>query len=283
MSAETLSEILAEFGRGDEVAVAERLKAAAAELASLLADVPGNDGQLTEELVGELLDATGALGESFLTVAFPVVEYAQTAALETLPRALRHVTRATAAARTEQTARLVAAVPAVGRLVWALAAFSLHCDRPQSLVALARARVNVPFSDDVLPVIALTSLRYPDALGGNAGHSFRDYHEWLSGLALLERYPLFTDELDAAFLEGDLVLAMYAGRFRRRIYSRGREREAVRRFVGRVDDAAQREAIAQLFTGEGNLEERLEAAYASTEGDRHRFERGPARLFGEED
>lgn len=282
MSADVFAETLAELGRGDEIAVAERLKTAAIELASLLDGLPGDDRQLTDERVRELLDVTSDAGEAFLSVAFPVVEYGRAAAFEALPRALRHVTRVTAAARTDQTARRLAAVPAVGRLVWAVAAFALHCDRPGSLVALARARVAVPFSDDVAPVIALISLRYPNALGGNAGHSFHNHHDWLAGLALLERYPLLQAELDLTFLEGDLLLAMYAGRFHQPVHSIGRERDTVRRLVARVDDVAQREALEQLFPGADELEARLEQAYAATEGDRNRFETAPSRLFADE-
>jgi hypothetical protein len=282
VSADRRREILDELGRGDEIAVAERLKDEAVAFAGLLDDMPGDDGQLTSERVQELLAATSSAGESFLTVAFPVVEYADRAALETLPRALRQVTMTTAAARTDQTARRVAAVPAVGRLVWALAGFALHCDRPAALAILARARIRVPFYDDVEPVIALTALRHPDAFGQNAGVAFRDYYEWLAQLDLLEQYPLFRTELDAALLEVDLVLAMCTSRFRGRIYSSGRARDTVRRFTARIEDAAQRQALEDLFPGDGELEDRLEHAYAATEGDRNRFERGPASLFSED-
>lgn len=192
------------------------------------------------------------------------------------------MTLATAAARTEQTARRVAAVPAIGRLVWTLAAFALHCDRPAALVALARARVRVPYDNEVAPVIALTALRHPDAFGQNAGTAFRDYHEWLAQLEVLAQYPLFQAELEAALLEGDLVLALCTSRFRDRNYSSGRTRDTVRRFTARADDAAQRRALEELFPGDGALEERLERVYAATEGDRNRFERGPTALFGEE-
>ena len=279
MSADVLREILGELGRDDEVAVAERLKASAGELAALLGDLPGDDGRLTEERVAELLDATSDACESFLTIAFPTIEYAQGAALVQLPRALRYVTRATAAGRTEHTARLVAAVLAVGRLVWALSAFALHCERPQALVALATARVDVPFADETLPVIALNSLRYPEALDNSAGNSFRSYYEWLAGLGLLDCYPLFHHDLDGAFLEADLVLAMYAGQFRDGVYSRGHESPTVRRFVARVADDTQRGSLEQLFRGDGPLEERLQRAYSAVRGDQHRFNAGPPRLF----
>lgn len=282
MSADRLEDILGELGRGDEVAVAERLKAEAVGLATLLEDLPGEDGQLTPERVQELLAATNGAAESFLTVALPVVEYAEHAALETLPRALRQVTLATAAARNDHTARRVAAVPVIGRLVWTLTAFALQCDRPAALVALARARIRVPFDDEVQPVVALTALRYPDALRGNAGVAFADYRDWLSGLDMLESHPLFRAELEDALLEADLVLAMCTSRFRNRIYSHGRTRNTVRRLTARLDDAAQRQALEDLFPGEGELEVRLEQAYAATEGDRNRFERGPATLFGED-
>lgn len=87
MNPDRRAEILAELGRGDEVVVAERLKGEAVALAALLDNLPGDDRQLTRERVHELLAATSAAGESFLTVAFPVVEYAEGVALETLARA----------------------------------------------------------------------------------------------------------------------------------------------------------------------------------------------------
>ena len=163
-------------------------------------------------------------------------------------------------------------MPAVGRLVSALAALASHCERLRAIPVLARAQITVPFSNDVQPVIALTALRYPDALDGDPGYTFRDYHSWLAGLELLERYPLFLAEFDAVFLEADLLLAMYAGRFRTRVFSCGHERVTVNRFIARIADPAQREALAELFTGDGALEDRLEKAYASVEGTRRSFD-----------
>ena len=81
----------------------------------------------------------------------------------------------------------------------------------------------------------------------------------------------FRAELEAALLEADLVLAMCASRFRDRIYSGARTQDTVRRFTARVDDAAQRQTLEDLFPGDGTLEDRLEQAYGVTEGDRHRF------------
>lgn len=282
MSGEVRPEILAELGRGDQIAVAERVKAEGVTLTTLLDDLPGDDRQLTPERVQELLAATSPACESFMAVGLPVVEYGEGVALEALSPALRRATLKTRAGSTDQTARRVAAVPAIGRLVWALAAFALHCDRPAVLASLARERIQVPFYDDVEPVIALTALRHPDALEHNAGIAFRDYSEWLSQLDLLDQYPLFRDELEMALLEADLFLAMYASHFRDRIYSSGRMTDVARRFAARVNDVRQRPALEELFPGEGTLEERLERAYAATEGDRNRFDRGPGRLFGGE-
>lgn len=282
MSADAHAEVLAELGQGDEIAVAERLKREAVDLAALLRDLPGDDRALTDERVVELLDGTNERTEAVLAIAFPVAEYGRETALAALPPALRHIAAATAAVRTDQTQRAIAAVPVVGRLVWATTAFALSCDRLDSLVALARARVQVPFSDEVQPVVALTALRYPDALGGNAGNAFRNYDEWLHGRSLLERYPLFEGDLDAALLEADLLLAMESGRFRQRIYARGHTRDTVRRLRARVSDPAQRAALDALFPGPQTLEERLEAAYAAVEGDRNRFETGPQLLLSDQ-
>lgn len=282
MSVNRRSDILHELGRGDEVAVAERLRAEAVTLAAAIDDLPGADGQLTSERVTELLDATGAAAESLLTVALPVVEYAGGSALEALPRALRQIALTTAAGRRDQTPSRVAAVPALGRMIWALAAFALHCDRPAGLVALARARIRAPWDDDVQSVIALVTLRHPDAFGQNASVAFRDYHDWLSGSDVLEPYPLFRAELEEALLEADLVLALCTSGTGDRIFSHGRGRDTVRRFAARLEDGQQRRSFEELFPGAGRLEDRLEQAYAATEGDRNRFERGPATLFGEE-
>jgi hypothetical protein len=59
-------------------------------------------------------------------------------------------------------------------------------------------------------------------------------------------------------LEADLVLAMCESRFRDRVDSSGRTQDTVRRFTARVDDAAQRQALEDLFPGDGTLEHRLE-------------------------
>ena len=147
-------------------------------------------------------------------------------------------------------------------------------------MAANRARVVVPFSNgDVEPVISLRALRYPDALGGDAGNSFANYHDWLSGLPLLAEYPLFAGEFDVAFDEGDLVLAMLLGQLRGRVYARGRSRESAQRLAARVADQAQRPGLEALFPGDGALEQRLDAAYGAIESDSRGFDRGPAALF----
>ena len=273
------TEILAELGRGDEVAVAERLKAAAVAVVAVIDGldeaVPAAGGRLPQ-----VLAATSDAGEAFLAVAFPVLEYGRDRSLEALSPALRHIALATSAGRADQAPTRVAATIALGRLASALAAFTLHADRPNALAAANRAQVVVPFGNgEVEPVISLRSLRFPDALGQDAGNSFADYHDWLQGLALLDDYPLFAAEFEVAFDEGDLVLAMLLARIRARVYARGRSRESVQRLAARSRDQAQRPGLEALFPGEGSLEERLDAAYRATESDQRGFDRGPAGLF----
>lgn len=279
MGADLKAEILAELGRGDEVAVAERLKAAAVALASVVDRVDEAVPEGRERLT-QVLAATSDGGEALLAVAFPVLEYGRDRSLEALAPALRHVALATSAGGTDRAATRVAATVALGRLAWALAAFALNCDRPEDLVAASRAQVAVPFSNgEIEPVISLQALRYPDALGGDAGNAFADYHDWLAGLPLLAEYPLFVAEFDIAFEEGDLVLAMMLGRLRGRVYARGRVRRSAQRFAARAADGAQRAGLEALFPGDGTLEERLDAAYGATENDYRDFDRGPAALF----
>jgi hypothetical protein len=277
--ADLKAEILAELGRGDEVAVAERLKATAV---ALVAVIEGLDEAVPAagERLPQVLAATSDAGEAFLGVAFPVLEYGRAASLDALPKALRHVALATSGARSDQGATRVAATVAGGRLTWALAAFALSCDRPDALAAANRALVVVPFGNgEVEPVISLRSLRFPDALGRNAGNSFADYHDWLHGLTLLDDYPLFASEFEVAFDEGDLVLAMLLGRLHGAVYARGRSRESAQRLAARSRDEAQRPGLEALFPGADGLEERLDAAYRATESDQRGFDRGPAGLF----
>ena len=284
MSSPEFAEVLAELGRGDEVAVSERLKAAAAALASTIDELPAIDGQLTDERVIEVLDLVSPLAQSFLTVSYPAIEYGRTCALDALPQALLHIALATAATRTDQAATRIAAVPALGRITWALTAYALHCDRLDVLAVLDSAKVIVPFTnEEVQAIIALTELRYPDALRGSAFNSFRDYHDWLRELPLLERRPLFMTRIEEVFLEGDLILAMLTGRDEPRVHSVGHTRSTARRFRLRCLDSSQRQSLEQLFPGEGDLESRLERAYSSVEGDSRRYERGPTRLFNEKE
>lgn len=280
----TISEVLVELGRSDEIAVAERLKAAAVSVVDVIDELDVDNAPLSGERVDEFMAMTNESCTAFLEVAFPVIEYARDEALDTLPRALRPIALATATARTDERASRIAVVPALGRIVWALTAFALHCDCLSAIVALDRARVAQPFSDGaVVPVIALSDLRFPRALTGNAGNSYANYYEWLQGQqVLMQHYRLFAADFDAAFPEADLVLAMLTGRDRERIFATGHQRETVRRFVARVQDQSQRAALEALFPGDGSLESRLETAYAATEGDIRRFERGPARLFSDE-
>jgi hypothetical protein len=250
--------ILVELGRADEVAVAERLKTAVNAMADRLFDLPGDDGPLTPERVQELLQATDPVVENVLTVAFPIAEFGRAASIEVLPRALRECVAASAAARQDQTSRPIAAVPAVGRLVWALAAFALHCDRPEVVVEMARARIKLPFSNEVQPVIALTDLRYPSALGGAADQAYRDYQSWLQSRPIVSGYRWFQRDFDSAFAEADLLLAMYSGHLGQGVHSLGRGRDSVRRLRARLGDDAQRDALERLFIGDESLEGRLE-------------------------
>ena len=74
MAADLKGEILKEAGRGDEIAVAERMKAAAVALAS---GVDGLDEEVPEagERLPQVLAATSDAGEAFLAVSFPALEY----------------------------------------------------------------------------------------------------------------------------------------------------------------------------------------------------------------
>jgi hypothetical protein len=281
VSADTRSEILAELGRGDEVAVAERVKSAAHELAQLLDELPGNDNALTADRVDELQAQASPAAEAFLGVSFPVVEYGRGFAVDALPRALQEIASATAAAPPENARNRYALIPTVGRIVWSLTAYALHCDRPKIIVALARGRIEVPSSDgQVMPAIALQSLRHPDVLAQDANVAFQNYCEWLAGLELLQAYPTFAVGRDACVCEADLVLAMLSAHYRGDTYSQGWTRFVVRRFSERLNDLQQRAAFDELFAGERDFEERIDSAYQQVRGDTHRVDRPPARLFG---
>jgi len=112
VAADLKAEILGELGRGDEVAVAERLKSAAVTFAARidsLEDAVPDAGDFLAWVLSETSDDA----EAFLAVAFPILEYGRRACLDALSPTLRHVALATSAGRTDQAATRVTATCAL--------------------------------------------------------------------------------------------------------------------------------------------------------------------------
>jgi len=173
-------------------------------------------------------------------------------------------------------------VIALGRLVWAVTAYSLHCHRLDALAELSRVSIRMQYgSRPVVPLIAMRELRYPDALDRNAGNSYANYREWLLALGLVsEQYPLFARELEESFDEADLVLAIRAALEGSRAYSAAIDSKTARRFADHALDPLCRPGLATTFrTSWNELNETLEGAFALVETDQHVWDR-PQSIFG---
>lgn len=276
------SDVIDKLGRGNWVFVAEAMKGAAVDTGNAIENAADSDGNEDERTEALLARASGP-SELLLAGLLPTIEYGDPRLLGVVPRCLTHITSRTSAARQEVDWNRRAGVVVAGRLVWALAAYALSCNRLDALAEAARAVVRVPFKDnETQAVVTLTPLRYPDPLGGGAVRSFENYRDWLKERPLVqERYPLFTADFEAAFAEADFLLALRAGRDRSRLYSMGFDQDTVARFVARCSDAPQRDALARLFAAsDDSLNDVLESAYTGLETDRHGWERPPEKLFG---
>jgi hypothetical protein len=270
------AEILGSLGRGDAVAAVEAAKDAAYALAQAI------EAQADEQSPEQVFNRADEPAEELLAVLFPLIEHGSERATEVLPRALVHVAHRTSAALQETTAHRVGGTVVLGRLVWATVSYAIHCGRLDAIAEASRATVRVPFTDGaVAAVIALQTLRYPDALGGNAGNSYDNYRDWLLARPLInDRYLLFAGEAEEAIAEADLLLALLLAQQRGRVYSRGHDRHTVPRLARRLRDKKHRQALAALFdTIDADLETTLENAYSRLETDHRRWESPPASLF----
>jgi len=180
---DTYDEVLEQLGRGDPIAAREQLKEKAVRFAQALEDqilVEPERGTTDVEQRDAFLAAVTQSAEELLAAALPLVEYGDSNDHAAIAQALQHVVdRGLSEERGGRIAR-ASAVVAVARVVWALATYALTTRRIDALVALASVGTLRRYEGQpMLPIVDDRSYRYPDALGGNAGESYRDYHDWL--------------------------------------------------------------------------------------------------------
>lgn len=285
---DTYDEVLEQLGRGDPIAAREQLKEKAVRFAQALEDqilVEPERGTTDVEQRDAFLAAVTQSAEELLAAALPLVEYGDSNDHAAIAQALQHVVdRGLSEERGGRIAR-ASAVVAVARVVWALATYALTTRRIDALVALASVGTLRRYEGQpMLPIVDDRSYRYPDALGGNAGESYRDYHDWLGASELVgERLSYLAATLDGTFGETDLLLALrmqvgHPGR----TYSDGMRNGVVRRLALRFRDARQRAHLIHFFgVDDGQLDEHVDAAYVQLEYDRNFMAPSlPVRMLG---
>jgi hypothetical protein len=263
----------------------KRLAVAFAQALTMPVDATSEAETSAEQQGNAVLEAVTGPGEEMLAAALPLVEYGDAVDHAAIAQALQHVVDS---ATTEDRSRGVAqasAVVAVARVMWALATYGLAVRRIDVLTALAG--VGTLTHDDEQPTLAIVDdrrYRYPDALGGNAGHSYRDYYDWLAARGLVgERLPYLASTLDATFGEADVLLALrMQTRFPGRTYSGGMRNVIIRRLALRFRDIAQRKHLGQfLGVDDAALDEHVDGAYVQLEHDRNYMALDlPARMLG---
>jgi len=282
-------EALERLGRGDRVAALEELKRRAVSLAQRLEQQLGaeqEDAATDEERRDAFLEAASEPAEELIAAAIPLIEYGGADDHAAVAQALQHVVDRVAAAEGAPQISQISAVVVLGRIVWSLATYTLSCRRLDALVALASVGTLPRYYDErpVLPVIDDRSYRYPAALGGNAGHSYRNYQEWLATRELVrERLAYLAVALELTFGEADLLLALRMhGQNRGRTYSGGMRNNIVRRLALRFRDRRQRQYLAEFFgVHDAALDELVDGAYVALEHDRDLMAPDlPARMLG---
>jgi hypothetical protein len=272
---EVYDDALATLGARDQVRAREAVKRQAVALAERLrielAAVRAS-GQTDPDWRDGILEAVSGPCEEFLAAVLPLVEYGDHNDHAAVAQALQHVVDHTHGDRSFQRVPRLSAVVVYGRLTWSIATYALAARRLDALVALAGVEA-APESDwqAVGSILDDRTIRYPDALGGNAGASYTDYSQWLSGLGLVQaRLPYLHAALPTVFDEADLLLALHmqaasAGR----TYSGGKRSHAISRLAARFRQPQQRAPLAAFFdVDEDALNEHVEQAYAEVEYDR---------------
>jgi hypothetical protein len=285
------SEALGRLGRGDEVGVAETLKAEAAANVELLeeqlAAEPEPEPGTAEEQVQAFLSAHEEVNERLLAVAFPAIEYGSERLVTAVRLAAAHLVRPTAQVRSGSVLRPAAGVVVAGRVLWAMATYALYCTRIEAIAALDSITIRPPNEErHGIPLYCREEFRYPHAFNGDAGKSYEHYRTWLSERPLVtESVFLLSAGLDETFAETDLLLALrMLSTVRYGTYSGGAEPPTVRRLADRFRDPRQRPGLAALFrVGDDQLDELVEACYQNLEFDRNRFWGGlPSHFLLEE-
>lgn len=281
MSAVALYEqALERLGRGDHVGLAEMLKREAVINAEIIEQTigqsPSGEPSSIEVQVQAFLAAHDEANERFLALAFAAIEYGDGPLSSILMRSVAHVIERTAQERAgPERQRAAAAVVVGGRLIWAVNSYAAACEKLEMIATLARITIQPPDElREVTPIFARRAFRYPQALDGNAGNSYKHYYNWLRERSLVkDRLPLFAASLDQAFAETDLLLALrMVGHINHRTYSGGVSTETIRRLQRRFGDQRQRPALAALFEcSEEGLNERINSCWELVEFERDRF------------
>lgn len=281
-------QVIEQLGRGDRIAAREELKRRAVALAQTLEEqlVVESDVETTAEQQRDaFLSAATDPTEELLAASLPLIEYGDADDHAAIAQAIQHVIdRGISEDRGGRIPR-ISAVIAVARPVWGMATHALTARRVDALLALAGVGTLTRYEErPMLSIVDDRSYRYPEALGGNAGHSYRDYQEWLAARELVaQRLPYLSAALEATFGEADLLLALrMQAQFPGRTYSGGMRNSIVRRLALRFRDPRQRVHLIEFFgVDDRQLDEHVDDAYVQLEHDRDFMAPDlPARMLG---
>ncbi|MDQ3823357.1 MAG: hypothetical protein M3321_08975 [Actinomycetota bacterium] len=244
---------IAELARGAEAAAAERLKLHAADEAGRIEEEIGSrmsaSAPRSDTGLHALLGALDERNQRFLALALPLVEYGTPVAAETVARSVRFFARTCLAPRPGGEVYRQGAMTVLGRLVWAIAAYSVECNRLDALVRLARIDVALEPDEPETPLLARGELRVFAGAEEDRDAAYRHYLDWLrtSDLARNE-VPLFWPNVHRAMAEADLWLALRtAAVTATEVYSAGMSAPAVLRLRRRLEDASAVSELARLL------------------------------------
>ena len=289
MTAEEVHSDALEFlAAGRSLRVVESAKTEAVSLAGFLEraeETPVTSARYRERLDALLTEAEDR-STRLLAVAFALVEHAPTPSLQVLPRVFEHLARVSSLVQLNAGFYEHGADVVIGRLVWPLTAFALHCRRLEAIVAMHRATVDSPYSDMPMTLITHPNLRHSTLLERSGGQTYRYYEDWMAQGALIERaHPLFAPVSRRLLAEADVLLALLTVRdLERKTYSHALDRGPAVSLARRFADPAQRRALCRLFRADDDaIKNAAEQAYArlTHDNDLYRHVAPPPSLFSE--
>lgn len=174
----------------------------------------------------------GPWGDTLLAAGLAVVPYASPRGHIALVRALEYLARRAVGSPSNFEPYALAGIPVIARVVWAWTAQALATEALSFLPILRGATLPGYPGQRPMTMVRDFRLRYPAALGSNAGTAFAYYRDWLATRDWLASCVPYLASDPASYVgEADLLLALAALEDDHRTFSAAATNDSVVRLL----------------------------------------------------